>query len=67
LFKIDVLAVDQYLAQYSLMTIEIMVFDRNDLTGDQIGQVLLGFRAENLFTFWSVDFPQPDDGLCMIT
>ena len=37
LFKIDVLAVDQYLAQYSLIAVEIMVFDRNDLTGDQIG------------------------------
>jgi hypothetical protein len=37
LFKINVLAVEQHLAQYPLITVQIMVFDRNDLTGDQVG------------------------------
>jgi hypothetical protein len=37
LFKIYVLAVEQYLAQYPLIAVEIMVFDHDNLTGNQVG------------------------------
>jgi hypothetical protein len=37
LFKINVLTVEQHLTRYPLIAVKIMVFDRNDLTGDQIG------------------------------
>jgi hypothetical protein len=33
----NVLTVEQHLTQYPLIAVKIMVFNRNDLTGDQIG------------------------------
>jgi hypothetical protein len=55
LFKVNVLTVEQHLAQYPLIAVQI-VFHHHNLTSNQIGEMRLRFGAESLLSsLWGID------------
>jgi len=55
LFQVHILPAQQHLAEYALVSIVVVVVDRDGLAGNQLGQVLLRLRAKCLAAFRRID------------
>jgi hypothetical protein len=60
LVQVHVLAVQQHLTEYALISIVVVVIHYDRLAGDQIREVLLRPRAKCLTAFWRIDTLQTD-------